>query len=104
MTTWGCVALLGCLLVAPPLAANEIPLDQRHSGYENLGPDTKGMEDDDTANPATFWVLDGETIWNTKAGTANKSCADCHGDAAQSMKGVAARYPAFDAREGRPID
>jgi len=84
--------------------ATEIPLDQRRSGYEDLGRDTKAMEDDDTANPATFWVLDGEAIWNAKAGSANKSCADCHGDAAQSMKGVAARYPAFDAREGRPID
>jgi sulfur-oxidizing protein SoxA len=84
--------------------ASEIPLDQRRSGYADLGRDTKAMEDDDTANPATFWVLDGETIWNNKAGTANKSCADCHGDAAQSMKGVAARYPAFDERLGRPVD
>jgi sulfur-oxidizing protein SoxA len=84
--------------------ATEIPLDQRRSGYEDLGRDTKAMEDDDTANPATFWVLDGEAIWNQKAGSASKSCADCHGDAAQSMKGVAARYPAFDERLGRPID
>jgi sulfur-oxidizing protein SoxA len=92
------------LALSPQLAATEIPLDQRRSGYADLGRDTKAMEDDDTANPATFWVLDGETIWNTKAGTANKSCADCHGDAAQSMKGVAARYPAFDERLGRPVD
>lgn len=92
------------LALCTPLLATEIPLDQRRSGYADLGRDTKAMEDDDTANPATFWVLDGETIWNQKAGTADKSCADCHGDAAQSMKGVAARYPAFDAREGRPID
>jgi sulfur-oxidizing protein SoxA len=84
--------------------AAEIPLDQRRSGYADLGRDTKAMEDDDTANPATFWVLDGEALWNQKSGSASKSCADCHGDAAQSMKGVAARYPAFDAREGRPID
>jgi sulfur-oxidizing protein SoxA len=82
----------------------EIPLDQRHSGYEDLGRDSKAMEDDDTANPATFWVLDGEAIWNQKAGNANKSCADCHGEAAQSMKGVAARYPAFDEHLGRPVD
>jgi L-cysteine S-thiosulfotransferase len=85
-------------------SATEIPLDQRRSGYEELGRDSKAMEDDDTANPATFWVLDGEAIWNTKAGSADKSCADCHGDAAQSMNGVAARYPVFDEREGRPID
>jgi sulfur-oxidizing protein SoxA len=105
MTTWRCIALLaGSCIVAPSLLATEIPLAQRHSGYDDLGRDTKAMEDDDTANPATFWVLDGEAIWNAKAGSADKSCADCHGDAAQSMKGVAARYPAFDEREGRPID
>jgi sulfur-oxidizing protein SoxA len=92
------------LALSPQLAAAEIPLDQRRSGYADLGRDTKAMEDDDTANPATFWVLDGEAIWNQKAGTANTSCADCHGDAAQSMKGVAARYPAFDERLGRPVD
>jgi L-cysteine S-thiosulfotransferase len=33
-----------------------------------------------------------------------KSCADCHGEAARSMKGVATRYPAFDLTLGRPID
>ena len=92
------------LALCTPLLATEIPLDQRRSGYEDLSRDSKAMEDDDTANPATFWVLDGEALWNAKAGSANKSCADCHGDAAQSMKGVAARYPAFDERLGRPID
>ena len=60
------------------------------------------MQNDDTANPAMLAVLDGETLWNTKAGATNKSCADCHGDAAKSMKGVAARYPAFAAELGRP--
>src|SRR5262249_53393850 len=58
----------------------------------------------DTANPGMLSVLDGEALWTRKAGTAGKSCADCHGDAQSSMKGVAARYPAFDAARGRPID
>ena len=31
-------------------------------------------------------------------------CADCHGDAKEKMKGVAARYPAFDEVSGRPVD
>jgi sulfur-oxidizing protein SoxA len=62
------------------------------------------MQDDDTANPGMLAVLDGEALWNRKVGDANRSCADCHGDAAQSMKGVAARYPAFDALSGRPVD
>src|SRR4029077_17423255 len=35
---------------------------------------------------------------------AGKSCSDCHSDANTSMKGVAARYPAFDKTLGRPIN
>jgi sulfur-oxidizing protein SoxA len=65
--------------------------------------DTQAMQDDDTANPGMLSVLDGETLWNARAGSANKSCGDCHGDVA-GMKGVAARYPAFDAARARPID
>ena len=99
----GLAALCFCG-AAPQISATEIPLDQRRSGYADLGRDTKAMEDDDTANPATFGVLDGEALWNAKMGPASKSCAYCHGDAAQSMKGVAARYPAFDAKEGKPVD
>ena len=37
-----------------------------------------------------------------KAGATDKACADCHGDAAQAMRGVAARYPAFNAAQGPP--
>ena len=61
-----------------------------------MSPDTKAMQDDDTQNPGMLSVLDGEALWKTKAGQARHSCADCHGDAASKMKGVAARYPAFD--------
>src|ERR1019366_7949708 len=32
------------------------------------------------------------------------ACADCHGDARASMKGVAARYPALDKALGRPVN
>jgi L-cysteine S-thiosulfotransferase len=84
--------------------AAQIPLAERKSGYDLMGPDTRAMQDDDTANPGIFWVLDGETLWNRRSGAADKSCADCHGDARTSMKGVAARYPAFDAALGRPVD
>ncbi len=62
------------------------------------------MQDDDTANPGMLWVLDGETLWKRKAGAADKACADCHSDARASMKGVAARYPAFDKALGRPVN
>ena len=49
-----------------------------------------------------LFVLDGEALWNKKLGSAGKACADCHGDARESMKGVAARYPAFDKGSSRP--
>ncbi len=61
-----------------------------------MGRDTRAMQDDDATNPAMLWLLDGEALWKRKAGEAGKACADCHGDATSSMKGVAARYPAFD--------
>jgi L-cysteine S-thiosulfotransferase len=84
--------------------AAEIPLSERKSGYDLMGPQTRAMQDDDTANPGMFWVLDGEALWKRKSGAAEKSCADCHGDAQAGIKGVAARYPAFDTTRGRPID
>jgi sulfur-oxidizing protein SoxA len=78
--------------------------DPRRSGYQEMGPALQKMQDDDTANPAMLFVQAGAAAWAEKAGAAGKSCADCHGDAAASMKGVAARYPAFSAEAGRPID
>jgi sulfur-oxidizing protein SoxA len=90
--------------VAAPALAAEIPLADRKSGYDLMGRETRAMQDDDTANPGMLWVLDGETLWNRKDGDANKSCADCHGEAAASMNGVAARYPAFDAARGMLFD
>ena len=38
-----------------------------------------------------------------RTGVSDKSCASCHGDAAKTMHGVAARYPAFDADERAPL-
>ena len=65
-----------------------------------MGRETRAMQDDEATSPAVLWLLDGEALWGRKsggeAGNAGRSCADCHGDAGNSMKGVAARYPAFD--------
>jgi sulfur-oxidizing protein SoxA len=94
------IAFSGC---ASAYAA-DIPLDQRRSGYDNMSAATRAMQDDDSANPATLTVLDGEALWKRKAGDAARSCADCHGEDAASMRGVSARYPAFSPANGRPID
>jgi sulfur-oxidizing protein SoxA len=92
------------LLTAGAVLAAEIPQVERRSGYSFMGPDSRAMQDDDTANPGMLWVLDGETLWMRKTGAADKACADCHSDARTSMKGVAARYPAYDKALGRPVD
>jgi sulfur-oxidizing protein SoxA len=92
------------LLTAGAVLAAEIPQVERRSGYSFMGPDARAMQDDDTANPGMLWVLDGETLWKRKTGAADKACADCHNDARASMKGVAARYPAYDKALGRPVD
>jgi sulfur-oxidizing protein SoxA len=96
--------LLGAAAGAILSARAEIPLDQRRPSYLDMGSDTKAMQDDDTSNPAMLSVLDGEALWQTKAGSAEKSCADCHGDAKERMKGVAARYPTYDNRTSQVLN
>jgi sulfur-oxidizing protein SoxA len=82
------------------IQAGEIPLTERRSGYELMSRETRAMQDDDATNPALFALQDGEALWNRKEG--ERSCASCHGDAAQSMKGAAARYPTVS--RGKPIN
>ncbi|WP_326542365.1 sulfur oxidation c-type cytochrome SoxA [Pseudorhodoferax sp.] len=96
-------ALLALALLAVPGWAQTDPA-QRRSGRTFMGPDTQAMQRDDSLNPAMLWVAEGEALWRAPAGAAQKSCMSCHGDAAASMRGVAARYPAFDATLGRPLD
>jgi len=69
--------------------------DERRSGYEFMSRESQAMQDDDAANPAMLWALDGEALWKSGA----PACSSCHAD----MKGVAARYPAFDARLKKPV-
>jgi sulfur-oxidizing protein SoxA len=71
------------------------------SGLDFQGEDVRRLQQDDFANPAMLWVARGEAAWQAKRGSAGKSCADCHGDVASSMRGMAARLPAWDKRLGR---
>jgi len=80
-------ALLLPLAIAATSVAADIPLDKRLSGYEFMSRETRALQDDEATGPAVFALLDGEALW--------KPCAGCHGDAASSMNGVAARYPRF---------
>lgn len=86
------------LLSLPAVAA------ERRSGFDFMSPATQEMQREDALNPAMLWVAEGEAQWNEAPTSAIKSCAGCHGDATASMRGVAARYPAFDAARQKPID
>jgi L-cysteine S-thiosulfotransferase len=94
----------GFALAAVTAAVAEIAPEARRSGDDFVSPEIRAMQNDETANPGMLWVLQGETLWAGKAGAAARSCQDCHGDAVASMKGVAARYPAFDAVLARSLD
>ena len=106
-TMW-LAALLTSLLLAttalPTLAADGAKPDLRRSGAEFMGASTQAMQRDDSLNPGMLWVKDGEALWQRSPGNGAQSCAGCHAAAPVSMRGVAARYPAFDSALGRPVD
>jgi len=97
----GLICLLALALVAN--AQTTTHQDARKSGFEFMGPSTQAMQKDDTLNPGMLSVKDGEALWQKPAGQSSKACATCHAAAQSSMKGVAARYPAFDDALKRPI-
>lgn len=100
MTAARALVLALLAIVAMTAHAGEPP----RSGREYLSPELRARQDDDFANPGMLWVTQGETLWQQPQGTAGKSCASCHGPAEAAMRGVAARYPAFDGKAGRPIN
>ncbi len=95
---WGAFALLALLFgcAAQPLQ------EARRSGFDEMSPSLQAMQRDDFANPAMLSVQAGEQAWQRSA-RGERSCASCH-TGAQSMRGVAARYPAWDARLARPVN
>lgn len=86
------------------IAAAGMPEGEKRSGFEFMTPETQALQVDDMSNPGMLWVLQGEQFWNQAEGSAGIACAGCHGDAGQTMRGVATRYPAIDEATGRPID
>lgn len=95
------LALLSVLALAACALGNGP--DTRRSGFDDMGASTQAMQRDDTQNPGMLWVQDGADLWGRRAGRSDRSCADCHSDAARSMRGVAPRYPAFDTARGTAL-
>jgi sulfur-oxidizing protein SoxA len=98
------VVLLGLGCAAGLAQERSLPLERLRSGSTYMGADLRAMQADEFANAGMLWFERGAKLWGTRTGAAAKSCADCHRDARESMKGVATRYPAFDKSAGRLLD
>lgn len=75
-------------------------VEDRRSGFTYMTDETRAIQVDNFQNPGMLWVEDGAALWSKVEGEAGKSCATCHGDSAEQMKGVAARYPVYDPKIG----
>lgn len=91
------------LVVACASAQAEIPLEERRSGYAFMGRATQQMQDDEATGPAVFALMEGAELWKRRPAAGARACSECHGDARVSMKGVAARHPAWDETRARPV-
>jgi sulfur-oxidizing protein SoxA len=90
LTRW--LWVLAAVLAA--LSAQAQPGTVRRSGFEDMGAATQALQRDDTQNPAWLWVADGERRFKTE-------CSGCH--SAQSLRGAATRYPAYDELLKKPV-
>src|SRR6056297_1716667 len=75
-------------------------LDQIISGWHFRADETQQLQTDDFENQGMIFVDQAMDTWNTAEGSEDKSCADCHNDPAESMKGVAATYPKWNEEAG----
>lgn len=98
------VALATLPLTGAPARAEPVAPADRRSGFDQMGAEIQAMQRDDDANPGMLAVADGAELWTRPPSPDRPACAGCHGEASSGMRGVAARYPAWDARTARPID
>ena len=98
----GMVGAVVGLLMAGEL--DRYVVEDRRSGYTYLSEENQRLQDDDFANPGLLWVEQGRELWQRVDGVVGMSCASCHGDAAESMRGIRTRYPRFDLGRGKLIN
>lgn len=87
-------ALVALLAVAVAVAAAAAPAAAQRSGFDDMSASTQSLQRDDTQNPAMLWVKEGEQRFAT-------DCARCH--TPTSLRGAAARHPAWDAMLRKPV-
>lgn len=94
---WGLVAALSAGWVAS--AVGEV-----RSGRDYLTPALQALQDDELRHPGMLWVEAGAELWRRDPTPGQPSCGACHGMDAASMHGMASRYPAVDAADGRLLN
>jgi sulfur-oxidizing protein SoxA len=92
--TFALAGAAGPAVAQGPTHAPAAGQDGRRSGLDFMTPALQALQRDDSQNPAQLWLKDGEQRFEA-------DCARCHG--AASLRGVAARYPAFDTVLGKPV-
>ena len=91
----------GVKIVTEVKAPEGHPLDTIYSGWRFRSDETQALEADDFENPAMVAVEYAIELWETPAGTSNKSCADCHGGV-ENLKGLRANMPRWSDAKGKP--
>lgn len=94
----------GKAMITRTAAPEGHPFKEVYSGWLFREAETRALEADSFENPGMLAVEEGASLWKAVEGTAGKSCQSCHGDAAESMKGVGAHYPKWDADAKKPIN
>ena len=84
------------------VAPEDSDVEKLYSGWRFRAVETQALQMDDFENPAFTDVDEGEELWNTADGAAGKSCATCHDDASDTMKGVRSQFPKWSAKLGKP--
>jgi sulfur-oxidizing protein SoxA len=84
-----------------------VPPSLMRSGISFSSADLRAIQSDDSLNPGFLWIDQGQTLWQagSRSNTLDSpSCASCHQDSQQSMRGVSMKYPRWDKRTSRLIN
>jgi sulfur-oxidizing protein SoxA len=85
--------MLAALALSAGAIAQAQP-DPRRSGFADMTAATQALQRDDSQNPGWLWLKGGEQRFAS-------DCQRCH--SASSLRGVAARYPAWDTLLAKPL-
>jgi len=75
-------------------------LDEINSGWLYRKDETQLLQMDDFDNPGMIFVDLAQDAWNAVDGSEEKSCASCHDNVEDTMKGVRAVYPKWNETAG----